>query len=70
MAVLERVLSDQWTEEMSTAWAGLWQVKAGARAALRRAGPLALGCLVFRDRRRASDSVGRRGSKRGAKPGG
>jgi hypothetical protein len=26
MAVLERVLSDQWTEAMATAWDGLWQV--------------------------------------------
>jgi hypothetical protein len=26
MAVLERVLSDQWTEAMATAWGGLWQV--------------------------------------------
>jgi hypothetical protein len=26
MAVLERVLSDQWTESMATAWGGLWQV--------------------------------------------
>ena len=26
MAVLERVLSDQWTEAMATAWSQLWQV--------------------------------------------
>lgn len=27
MAVLERVLSDQWTEAMATAWSQLWQVE-------------------------------------------
>ncbi len=32
MAVLERVLSDQWTEAMATAWGGLWQVYAVSRA--------------------------------------
>ncbi len=31
MAVLERVLSDQWTEAMATAWGGLWQVQLRGR---------------------------------------